>query len=57
LTRIEDLFGYDGFKENPAVTLGSFDKNFIDSFEVIIENKYNVTCGQIFAGYSISFDS
>ena len=57
VTRIEDLFGYDGFKENPALTLGSFDKNFIDSFEVVIENKYNVTCDQIFAGYSILLDA
>jgi hypothetical protein len=45
-SRIEDLLLYDPLV-NEAAKLGQFDKNFVESFQLRMETKFNVTCDQI----------
>ncbi len=45
-SKIEDLLLYEPFV-NDAAKLGRFDKNFIDSFQLRMETKYNISCDQI----------
>ena len=54
ISKIEDISSYEEFRESGAALVGNFDKNFIESFQVRLFKKYNVTCEEIFVQFFLS---
>lgn len=57
ISKIEDINDYEEFRQSGAGLIGNFDKNFVESFQVRIEKKYNVSCDQIFVQFFLDSES